>query len=185
MIDSDKVIRRLDWQILGSLLCQFLELGQAAHGSFAKSESDQDFLLIALEGILLHIADIINRFEVPRLFRLNAGAFRLDKNPTLVPADISVPNLESIADPLAKLITAGAVQSGPALEEWLRQLGKIPPEEEGATATGKSRWWPFARRAKKAMSADDALAAVGTAPAALHHTLEDILGVDDGDGGEA
>jgi len=133
--DLDKVIRRKSWEILGSVLAQFLELGQAAHGSYAKTVSDQDFFMLAEEAMLRHsIADVINRFEVPRLFGMNAGSFRLTKLPQLVPGDVQTPNLEGIADPLAKLVQAGALTPEPALEAWLRQLGKLPEQKEAEVA---------------------------------------------------
>jgi hypothetical protein len=130
-VDADKTIRRLDWQILGSMLAQFLELGQSAHGSFGKSESDQDLFLGAMEGILNHvIAETINRFEVPRLFLLNAGSFQLDTLPYFVPGELSIANIGELAEPLAKYVTAGLITPDPSLEAWLRQRGKLPERDE-------------------------------------------------------
>ena len=144
-VDVDKVVRRYDWQILGSVLAQFLELGQAAHGSFSKSASDQDFFLIALQGILRDvIAETFNRFEVPRLFRLNRGSFpRLDSYPRLVPGDLIVVAFDQLAEPLAKVASAGLLTPGPALETWLRGKAGAPPEEAEAEGgmVGKARRW--------------------------------------------
>lgn len=130
-VDADTVIRRLDWQILGSMLAQFLELGQSKNGSFGKSESDQDLFLQALEGILVHvIAETINRFEVPRLFRLNQGTFSgLKKLPYFVPGDLVDSTIGDLAEPLAKLTTAGLITADPTLEAWLRQKGKLPEQD--------------------------------------------------------
>jgi hypothetical protein len=137
-VDSDKTIRRLDWQILGSMLAQFLELGQSAHGSFGKSESDQDFFLMALEGILTYnIAETINRFEVPRLFAMNAGTFgSLTELPRLVPGELQSANIGDMAEPLAKLIAAGAITPDASLEAWLRQRGKLPEADSQADGEG-------------------------------------------------
>ena len=173
-VDSDKLIRRLDWQILGSMLAQFLELGQSAHGSFGKSESDQDFFLTAMEGILVYvIAETINRFEVPRLFRLNAGSFAgLTEYPRFVPGELQMANIGDLAEPLSKLITAGAITPDAALEAWLRQRGKLPEAElqaEGEEgAVGKAVRW-LTRRAKKPEPE----------PEHEHFTVHDFLGGED------
>ncbi|HUT62155.1 MAG TPA: hypothetical protein VNA25_30315 [Phycisphaerae bacterium] len=124
-------IQLCSWRILGSVLAQFLELGQAPKGSFAKSQSDKDFFLMSLEAMLGHtIAETINRYEVPRLFGLNAGSFRLTEFPYFVASDIQAPDLSDIAEPLGKLAQAMLITPGPAMETWLRQVGKLPEEEE-------------------------------------------------------
>lgn len=143
-IDPGAAIQRYNWEILSSMLCQFLELGMAEKGSYSKSASDQDFFLAAMEGILQHvIAETINRYEVPRLFKLNAGSFRLDSYPRFVPGELSTMGLEDLAEPLSKLATAGLITPGPAVEQWLRERARLP-EEEGAEQGGmvaKARKW--------------------------------------------
>lgn len=137
--DTTKVLQRLSWEILGTILAQFLELGMSPHGSYGKSESDQDLFLQACQSFLSHgIAETINQHEIPRLFRKNAGSFPgLEEPPYLVPSDIQTPDLMSIAEPLSQLVAAGAITVGPTLEAWLRQLAKIPEEEEGEESVGK------------------------------------------------
>jgi hypothetical protein len=154
-VDVDKVIRRHDWQILGSMLAQFLELGQSAHGSFGKSESDQDLFMLALEGILVHVvAETINRFEVPRLFRLNAGTFGgLTKLPYFVPGDLVDSTLGDLAEPLGKLIAAGAITPDPTLEAWLRQKGNLPEMDEEYAAERQAQEDAAAQAAAEAAAA--------------------------------
>jgi len=124
-------IRLCSWRILGSVLAQFLELGQAPQGSYAKSQSDKEFFLLAEEALLGHtIAETINRQEVPRLFGMNAGSFNLEKLPRLVPSDLQVPTLADLAGPLKDLTAAMVLTPGPALEEHVRNAGKLPKEEE-------------------------------------------------------
>jgi len=137
--DTTKVLMRLSWEILGSVLAQFLELGMSPHGSYAKSQADQDLFLQACQSMLTHtLAETINRHEIPRLFQHNAGSFRgLESPPYFVPSDIQTPNLTDIAEPISKLVAAGALDMGPTLQAWLRQLGKIPDEEEGEEGVGK------------------------------------------------
>jgi len=189
--DVDKSIRRLTWEILGTMLAQFLELGQTETGSYSKSKSDQDFFLSSIETILVGmIADTINRYEVPRLFGLNGDRFKLEALPQLVPGDIRTPDLTEIAEPLGKLVTAGLITPDPLLEAWLRQQGRLPEQEEEAeagaeggtlakAAAGVSRlnfmprlrsWWRARRRQRateKAKREGDEV---------LHYTLDDILG---------
>ncbi len=125
-------IQLCSWRILASLLAQFMELGQAPKGSFAKSQSDKEFFLLACQAILTNcIAETLNRYEIPRLLALNAGSFpRLETLPWFVPSDIQVPNLGELAEPLAKLIEVMAITPGPNLEKHLKGIGKLPEEEE-------------------------------------------------------
>ena len=131
--DIENYIRLCSWRILGSILAQFLELGQAPRGSYGKSESDKEFFLLAEEAILQHvIAETINQQEVPRLFGMNAGSFSLEKLPELVPSDLQVPTLADLAEPLSKLVAASVLRAGPALEGHVREIGDLPEEEEEA-----------------------------------------------------
>lgn len=175
-IDPDKTIRRLDWQILGALLAQFLELGQAAHGSFAKSESDQDLFISAMEGILNHtIAETINRFEVPRLFRLNEGSFRLKKLPRFVPGELQLDTLGDMADPLGKLVSSGLLTPDETLEAWLRQRGKMP-KADPATAVVAEPAVPPTTSAPGVAAGASGTATPSTAPAATGPVLASTLG---------
>jgi hypothetical protein len=138
--DVESYIRLQSWRILGSVLAQFLELGQAPRGSYAKSESDREFFMMAEEAILQHVvADTINRQEVPRLFGLNAGSFRgLEELPYFVPSDLVVPSIADLATPLRELAQGMIITPGPALEEHVRDAGKLPKEEE-AEEVGKKQ----------------------------------------------
>ena len=131
--DIESYIRLCSWRILGSVLAQFLELGQAPQGSYSKSQSDKEFFLLAEEAFLQRmVAETLNRQEIPRLFGMNAGSFRLTKLPRLVPSDMQVPTLAELAEPLSKLVQFGVVQPGPKLQEYVRGVGDLPEEEEEA-----------------------------------------------------
>jgi len=120
------------WRIMGCLLAQFLELGQTPYGSYAKTESEKDFFLQSCQAMLQAIADVLNRYELPRLFKLNAGSFtQLEELPQLVPTDTRAPDLTTVAEPLARLVRAGVMEPYPALQAYLRQIGHLPePDEE-------------------------------------------------------
>ncbi len=130
-VNIDETIRRLDWQMLGSMLAQFLELGQAQHGSFAKSQSDQNFFETCLEGILTYtLIGTLNTQEIPRLFKLNAGSFRgLVKPPHFTAGRITETMLSEIAQPLQWLIQAGALLVDDPLRAWVRDVAGAPPED--------------------------------------------------------
>ena len=120
------------WRILGSVMAQFLELGQAPKGSYGKSQSDKEFFMLGLQGMLSHtIADTINRREIPRLLAMNAGSFRIDEPPQLVPSDLQVPDIVDLATPLKELAQGMILTPGPALETHIRRIGGLPEEDEG------------------------------------------------------
>ena len=120
------------WRILGSVLAQFLELGQAPKGSYGKSQSDKEFFMMAEEALLGHaIAEVIHRQATEPLFAMNAGSFRrLDKIPRLVPSDLQVPQFDELAEPLKALVDAMELSPDTDLEDHIRTLGKLPPRME-------------------------------------------------------
>ncbi|MFA4971889.1 MAG: hypothetical protein WC683_04700 [bacterium] len=139
-INTSDVINRFNRDIAMRVLAQFLLLGSEGKGSYALSLSHKDLFTLALKGWLEKIAEVINRYGVDRLFQMNAGSFNLEKNPQLVPSNIREPDLSDIADPLAKVTTAGLIVPDQTLEAYLRELGGLPeseqPEEPTATTKG-------------------------------------------------
>jgi hypothetical protein len=72
------------------------------------------------------IADTINAYEIPRLFKLNADAFNLTTLPHVKPASVQIPNLSDLADPVSKLVQVMAITPDAGLEAYLRGIGKLP-----------------------------------------------------------
>lgn len=79
-IDTSRVAERYYRNIARSALADFLTLGQgtvSARGSYGMHESQVDLFMQACESILDQIEEPLNRFMLPRLWRLNALDARL------------------------------------------------------------------------------------------------------------
>lgn len=95
--DVDKVINRYDKRIALSVLAQFIMLGMDKVGSFALSETQNDIFLLAVQGFVDHISDILNRYAIPTLFKLNPKFAGLDgKYPVLIPGKVTNPRLKEL-----------------------------------------------------------------------------------------
>jgi len=113
-----------------SVLAQWLLLGMERVGSYALSQNQSDFFLMALEGWTNSIAGVLNRFAIPRLFKLNN--FKMNP-PKIVPAPLARPDLSDVLKVLAFLSGVGLDVSD--LEDYLRNLAGLPsrPKEEMET----------------------------------------------------
>jgi len=125
--DTTEIINRYDRRIAMSVLAQWLLLGMERVGSYALSRNQSDFFLMALEGWTNSIASVINRFAIPRLFKLNN--FKMNP-PKIVPAPLARPDLSDVLKVLAFLSGVGLDVSD--LEDYLRNLAGLPsrPKEE-------------------------------------------------------
>lgn len=70
-LNYDATITRLNTQIFTSVLADFLTLGHEARGTQSLAVSKIDMFFQAIEGYLNSIAEIFNRFAIPRLWALN------------------------------------------------------------------------------------------------------------------
>jgi hypothetical protein len=125
--DVDKVINRYDKRIAISMLAQFIMLGMDRVGSFALSSNQNDLFMMAVQGVLNTLADTLNTFVVPRLFKLNP-TFKISegKYPKLLPSRVSVPSLTE----LSAFINATAKLNilpteSPRLQRELLRLGGL------------------------------------------------------------
>jgi hypothetical protein len=134
--DTTRVVDRYDHRIAGSLLADFILLGQQSVGSFSLSSDKTALFATALGGFMRSIADVFNRDLLPKLWFLNA----LDPEvmPELIPGDLEHANLVEIGDFLSKMTAAGA-QMFPdrELENHLREAAGFPlaPEDSAEDLT--------------------------------------------------
>jgi len=131
--DIDKVIGRYDKRIAMSTLTQAIMLGADRVGSFALSRTQvDDFFLVAAQGYLIGIAETINRFPVPELFKRNpefAGLVADGKNPEFVPGKISSPSLAEVGQYVKDISDAGFELGGEEIAQDLRRVGNFREPE--------------------------------------------------------
>jgi hypothetical protein len=132
--DTDKIIQRYDSRIAMSVLSDFILLGHEQVGSFALGTQKMDLWTMAVDAIATSIAEVMNQHAIPRLLKLN----NMDtaRQPQLVYSDIARVDISEIADYVAKLANSGMIISDPNLEDYLREVGGLPPGDHNNTDMG-------------------------------------------------
>jgi hypothetical protein len=129
--DTDKIITRYDKRILMVALADFILLGQENVGSFALSSSKTNIFSTAIGAFLDIIADVFNRFAVPRLFALND--FRMSDHPRISHGDLESVDLKELGDYISKLAGAGMpLFPNIELEKYLMKVASMPEPLEQA-----------------------------------------------------
>ena len=93
--------------IAGVVLADFVRLGRDQIGSRALAEPKQELFQKALEGWLHAIAEVLNRFAVPRLFALND--FNVETLPRFKPEEIADINLADLGSFIKDTSQAGMI----------------------------------------------------------------------------
>lgn len=129
--DTSSIIQRYEQRIAMTVLADFILLGHEAVGSFALSDSKTNLFAVALGTWLDRIADVFNRYAIPRLFDINN--MPLDRLPKIVHSDIEVPDLAGMAALITALAGAGMpLFPDEELEEWIRRTAKWPEKNENS-----------------------------------------------------
>ncbi|WP_027459272.1 phage portal protein family protein [Deinococcus murrayi] len=127
--DTDKIIRRYSHRIAASLLATFLLLGGSeGRGAQALSSDLTELFELAGTGILDGIAEVINRFAVGNLMRVNGVPPELW--PRLEHGGLSSAALQELITQVGSLMNAGAITHDPNLERTLREKLGLPEQEE-------------------------------------------------------
>lgn len=104
--DTDKMINRYDRRIAMVALADFILLGQEQVGSFALSSSKTNMFLLALQGFLDEIKEVLNRHAVPCLFDLNT--FPIEELPKFEYQDVEDLDIKEVVESVLALANAGA-----------------------------------------------------------------------------
>ena len=125
-IDTNAIINRYDQRMAITLLADIVMMGTQGMGSFALANVKRGLLRISLDAITNNIAEVLNRYAVPRLIRLNAFP-GLTSYPRIVPGEIVTPGLNEVARFIQALAGAKApLFPDTNLEEYLRDLVGMP-----------------------------------------------------------
>lgn len=122
-------IDKLRWEIMALAMVTFMRLGQTAVGSRALAAPLIDLFTIGVDASLTGVAEVFNRFLIPRLLQANGSEFAgVSDYPTLSHTKISQPHASAIP-------YLGAVQTfmgGAARPDkvWVREILGMPTMEE-------------------------------------------------------
>jgi len=129
--DTEQVIQRYDKRIAGTILADFILLGQQSVGSFALSDNKTKLFAAAIGAWLESIASVFNQQALPRLWELNG--WDLATLPKLTFGDIEKRDLMVLADYFSKLTASGTIMPDEELENWLRSQADAPKRDDEST----------------------------------------------------
>lgn len=133
--DTNAIINRYDQRIAVTLLADIVMLGADKMGSFALAEVKSSLLSASLDTILKSIAEVFNRYAIPRLLKLNAFP-GLTSYPKLTTSNVLVPSLTEIARYIQAL--SGAQMNlfpDENLEGFLRTVAGMPGRSSASAQT--------------------------------------------------
>lgn len=124
-IDPDKIIERYKLDIMTTVLADFLQLGHASRGTQSLAISKIDLFFQGIEGWMNSIAAVLNRYLLPRLWKLNA--LDPDLMPKYVPELVQRVDLDGLSNFVLRLSQAGMPLFPDAeLESVLRDAAGLP-----------------------------------------------------------
>ena len=127
MFDFAKPIERYNQQMSQTLLAQFIFLGISERGTQSLAVRATDFFTQAIEGWLESIADTLNQFAVPRLFRLNATKFgNISDYPSFMVDKIGQIDVDRLFAAVEKAYNTGFITPRPGDERLVRQVLEFP-----------------------------------------------------------
>jgi len=127
--DTNGIIQRYEQRILMTVLADFILVGHESVGSYALHTDKSGLFRSAINSIAESIADVLNRYLVPRLFEVND--WKLDDLPKIEPSDVDPPDLTQLASFMTAMGSAGVQWfPDPELEKFLRQAARLPDLDE-------------------------------------------------------
>lgn len=129
--DVGPVITRYEKRIALSMLAQWLMLGMDQVGSYALSQDQTDFFRQAVEAVLKMITSVLNRFAIPRLFKLNPSLQKTGELPTIEYSLPIKPDFKMFAEAVNVMVGAGILKAeDQTVKDAIRGLLGLPEEEE-------------------------------------------------------
>jgi hypothetical protein len=129
-VDIDKTITRHKVDTLMTTLCDFIQMGHEVRGTNNLGTMKVDMFYSATEGWLDAIAEVMNRYALPRLWEING----LDREtmPNYRPDMPQRLDLDGLGAFISNLASAGMpLFPDEELEAYLRDAGGLPELEDG------------------------------------------------------
>lgn len=126
--DTDKILNRLNLEMLIPFLMDFVLLGHEAVGSKALSTSKTEVFGLAVQGWAESIVEELNRQAVPPLLRMN-GWRNLPDPPKFAVGKVVTPPIDVVAKAIADLCGAGmGLFPDDGVETRIRAALSLPPK---------------------------------------------------------
>ena len=120
-----RAITRKDHEMARAALAHFIILALQERGSYSLAKDESDLFLMAVMAYLEAMQDIIQRFAVERLFRLNVFPGIIDV-PQIGATAVYKPDLGEVAEAINNLAGANLLTIDDGLEAYIRDLAGWP-----------------------------------------------------------
>lgn len=130
--DTNALIQRYEQRMLMTVLADFILVGHEDVGSYSMHTDKRGLFQNALNSIAQSIAEVMNRYAIPRLFEVNS--IKPQELPKIVPNDVDPPDITQLGGFMQQLVSAGMqLFPDPELEKFVRDAARLPqlsPEAE-------------------------------------------------------
>ena len=123
--DTNELIQRYEQRQLMTVLADFIMVGHQETGTYNLHVDKTGIFRDALDATCQSIADVFNRYAIPRLFAMNG--WRVDTLPTLQFSHVDAPDLTQLGSFLTQTAGLGFAW-GPdvEMEKYLRNAAGLP-----------------------------------------------------------
>lgn len=128
-MDTERVIQRYDARIAMSVLSDIILMGHENAGSYALADVKRSLLGQAMMTWLDIIAEVLNRYAVPRLFALNGRDLPREKLPRFIHGPVVNVDPKTLADIIFRLAGVDALRTDPQLRRFMRKFLGLPEAE--------------------------------------------------------
>ena len=127
--DTNSIIQRYEQRILMTVLADFIMVGHQGTGSYALHTDKTGLFRASINSVSQAIADVLNRYAVPRLFAVNG--WKVAELPRFEPGDVDPPDLNQLSSFMGQMASAGVQWfPDPELEKFLRDAARLPKMDE-------------------------------------------------------
>lgn len=128
---GDTIIRRLMSEIMTSVLAQFLVQGMQTNGAYAMSKDHRDLWQMAVSGLVQTYQEIMNRFLVKPLFRMNQSKFPdHTKWPVIAAGDVAQYDITKVMSYVHSMYTDGILDVNDDDRNRIRDMVGWPNETQ-------------------------------------------------------
>lgn len=127
--NTSEIIQRYEQRMLMTVLADFIMVGHEGTGSYALHTDKSGLFRASINSIAQAIADVLNRYAVPRLFAVNG--MKLEQLPQFKPGDVDPPDLAQLSQFMTAMSQAGVQWfPDPELEKFVRGAARLPELDE-------------------------------------------------------
>lgn len=130
--DISLVTAQLNQEIAMSMMTDFLLVGHEKAGARSLATDKRQVFSHAAASFLDGVCDVVNRFAIPKLVKLNGWPAEL--SPKLARGPVAEIGLNELTDFVTKNAREGLIIPDNALENHLRTRGLLPPVDEAGRA---------------------------------------------------